>query len=91
MWRGRGGGRGGWSVSIWNPKIPVLSQRGEQGETLPCPGGWGGRQSEAGPVGGGDEGSLLPTLQSRDPHDCPLRKNSSNLLAVFLINTKDLQ
>ena len=56
-----------------------------------APGGWGGRQSEAGPVGGGNQGSLLPTLQSRDPHDCPLRQNSSNLLALFLINTKDLQ
>ncbi|XP_026941584.1 protein GPR108 isoform X1 [Sagmatias obliquidens] len=33
----------------------------------------------------------VPSYSSRDPHDCPLRKNSSNLLAVFLINTKDLQ
>ncbi|XP_075401763.1 protein GPR108 [Tenrec ecaudatus] len=27
----------------------------------------------------------------QDPHDCPLHKNSSNLLVVFLINTRDLQ
>ncbi|XP_004277325.1 protein GPR108 [Orcinus orca] len=33
----------------------------------------------------------VPSYSSRDPHDCPLRKNSSSLLAVFLINTKDLQ
>ncbi|XP_044774317.1 protein GPR108 isoform X6 [Neomonachus schauinslandi] len=28
---------------------------------------------------------------TQDPHDCPLRKNSSNLLVLFLINTKDLR
>ncbi|KAB0392456.1 hypothetical protein E2I00_011296, partial [Balaenoptera physalus] len=33
----------------------------------------------------------VPSYSSRDPHDCPLRQNSSNLLALFLINTKDLQ
>ncbi|XP_028355782.1 protein GPR108 isoform X2 [Physeter macrocephalus] len=33
----------------------------------------------------------VPSYSSRDPHDCPLWKNSSNLLVLFLINTKDLQ
>ncbi|XP_059950273.1 protein GPR108 isoform X1 [Mesoplodon densirostris] len=33
----------------------------------------------------------VPSYSSRDPHDCPLQKNSSNLLVLFLINTKDLQ
>eukprot|EP00069_Balaena_mysticetus_P012698 bmy_21815T0 len=33
----------------------------------------------------------VPSYSSRDPHDCPLRQNGSNLLALFLINTKDLQ
>ncbi|XP_061046609.1 protein GPR108 [Eubalaena glacialis] len=33
----------------------------------------------------------VPAYSSRDPHDCPLRQNGSNLLALFLINTKDLQ
>uniref|UniRef100_G1LL81 G protein-coupled receptor 108 n=1 Tax=Ailuropoda melanoleuca TaxID=9646 RepID=G1LL81_AILME len=28
---------------------------------------------------------------TRDPQDCPLRKNSSNLLVLFLIDTKDLR
>ncbi|XP_006896414.1 PREDICTED: protein GPR108 isoform X2 [Elephantulus edwardii] len=27
----------------------------------------------------------------QDPHDCPLQKNSSSLLVLFLINTKDLR
>ncbi|XP_076977046.1 protein GPR108 isoform X1 [Tamandua tetradactyla] len=31
------------------------------------------------------------SYSSRDPHECPLRKNSSNFLVLFLINTKDLQ
>ncbi|XP_034515914.1 protein GPR108 [Ailuropoda melanoleuca] len=34
---------------------------------------------------------FLPTPQTRDPQDCPLRKNSSNLLVLFLIDTKDLR
>lgn len=42
-------------------------------------------------VGGGNQGSLLPTPQTQNPNDCPLQKNSSNLLVLFLINTKDLQ
>ncbi|XP_066889098.1 protein GPR108 isoform X3 [Kogia breviceps] len=33
----------------------------------------------------------VPSYSSRDPHDCPLWKNSSNLLVLFLIDTKDLQ
>lgn len=53
--------------------------------------GWGGRQGGPGPVGGGNQSSLLPTLQNRDSHECPLRKNSSSLLVLFLINTKDLE
>ncbi|KAK2490704.1 hypothetical protein MC885_020363, partial [Smutsia gigantea] len=31
------------------------------------------------------------TPLTQDPQDCPLLKNSSNLLVLFLINTKDLQ
>ncbi|XP_035921998.1 protein GPR108 isoform X1 [Halichoerus grypus] len=31
------------------------------------------------------------SYSTQDPHDCPLRKNSSNLLVLFLINTKDLR
>ncbi|GAB5567621.1 protein GPR108 isoform X3 [Prionailurus iriomotensis] len=31
------------------------------------------------------------SYSTRDPHDCPLWKNSSNLLVLFLINTKDLR
>uniref|UniRef100_A0A8D1NKS8 GOST seven transmembrane domain-containing protein n=1 Tax=Sus scrofa TaxID=9823 RepID=A0A8D1NKS8_PIG len=86
MKRGRGGGRGELSVHIWNPETPVLCQRGKQGD-----GDGGGRQGKAGPLGGGNQGSLLPTVQSQHSHDCPLHRNSSNLLVLFLINTKDLQ
>ncbi|XP_048197820.1 protein GPR108 isoform X1 [Perognathus longimembris pacificus] len=28
---------------------------------------------------------------TRDPHECPLQRNSSNFLVLFLIDTKDLQ
>ncbi|XP_032739663.1 protein GPR108 isoform X2 [Lontra canadensis] len=35
-------------------------------------------------------GSIRP-YSTRNPHDCPLQKNSSNLLVLFLINTKDLR
>ncbi|XP_039080960.1 protein GPR108 isoform X1 [Hyaena hyaena] len=31
------------------------------------------------------------SYSTRDPHDCPLQKNSSNLLVLFLIDTKDLR
>ncbi|XP_069335629.1 protein GPR108 isoform X9 [Eulemur rufifrons] len=31
------------------------------------------------------------SLLTRDFHDCPFQKNSSNFLVLFLINTKDLQ
>uniref|UniRef100_M3Y6L1 G protein-coupled receptor 108 n=2 Tax=Mustela putorius furo TaxID=9669 RepID=M3Y6L1_MUSPF len=31
------------------------------------------------------------SYSTRNPHDCPLQKNSSNLLVLFLINTKDLR
>ncbi|XP_044110350.1 protein GPR108 isoform X3 [Neovison vison] len=33
----------------------------------------------------------VPSYSTRNPHDCPLQKNSSNLLVLFLINTKDLR
>ncbi|XP_044774301.1 protein GPR108 isoform X1 [Neomonachus schauinslandi] len=33
----------------------------------------------------------IRSYSTQDPHDCPLRKNSSNLLVLFLINTKDLR
>nr|XP_025717108.1 protein GPR108 isoform X1 [Callorhinus ursinus] len=33
----------------------------------------------------------IPSYSTQDPHDCPLWKNSSNLLVLFLINTKDLR
>lgn len=42
-------------------------------------------------MGGSNQDTLLPTPQTRNPHDCPLQKNSSNLLVLFLINTKDLR
>ncbi|XP_023589029.1 protein GPR108 isoform X1 [Trichechus manatus latirostris] len=35
-------------------------------------------------------GSVL-SYSPQEPYDCPLQKNSSNLLVLFLINTKDLQ
>ncbi|XP_039734461.1 protein GPR108 isoform X2 [Pteropus medius] len=35
-------------------------------------------------------GSIRPS-STQNPNDCPLQKNSSNLLVLFLINTKDLQ
>ncbi|XP_032164238.1 protein GPR108 isoform X2 [Mustela erminea] len=31
------------------------------------------------------------SYSTRNPHDCPLQKNSSSLLVLFLINTKDLR
>ncbi|OWK11956.1 GPR108 [Cervus elaphus hippelaphus] len=41
---------------------------------------------------GGSSGRIHRlTLTNRDSHECPLRKNSSSLLVLFLINTKDLQ
>ncbi|XP_045847873.1 protein GPR108 isoform X1 [Meles meles] len=33
----------------------------------------------------------IRSYSTRNPHDCPLKKNSSNLLVLFLINTKDLR
>ncbi|XP_052498825.1 protein GPR108 isoform X4 [Budorcas taxicolor] len=33
----------------------------------------------------------IHSYSNRDSHECPLRKNSSSLLVLFLINTKDLQ
>ncbi|XP_055286819.1 protein GPR108 isoform X2 [Moschus berezovskii] len=33
----------------------------------------------------------IRSYSNRDSHECPLRKNSSSLLVLFLINTKDLQ
>ncbi|XP_045156033.1 protein GPR108 [Echinops telfairi] len=33
----------------------------------------------------------IRSYSPQDPHDCPLQKNSSNPLVVFLINTRDLQ
>ncbi|CAK7293902.1 Protein GPR108 [Vulpes lagopus] len=33
----------------------------------------------------------IRSYSTPNPHDCPLRKNSSNLLVLFLINTKDLR
>uniref|UniRef100_A0AAA9TF49 G protein-coupled receptor 108 n=1 Tax=Bos taurus TaxID=9913 RepID=A0AAA9TF49_BOVIN len=33
----------------------------------------------------------IRSYSNRDSHECPLRKNSSSLLVLFLINTKDLE
>nr|XP_004447671.1 LOW QUALITY PROTEIN: protein GPR108 [Dasypus novemcinctus] len=33
----------------------------------------------------------IRSYSNRGPHECPLGKNSSNFLVLFLINTKDLQ
>uniref|UniRef100_A0A452SGA3 G protein-coupled receptor 108 n=1 Tax=Ursus americanus TaxID=9643 RepID=A0A452SGA3_URSAM len=33
----------------------------------------------------------IRSYSTRDPQDCPLHKNSSNLLVLFLIDTKDLR
>lgn len=84
---GGGGGDGGQFLHPGAPRR--LFQSGEQEETLPYRAG----REEAGglSVGGGNQGSLLPTPQTQNPNDCPLQKNSSNLLVLFLINTKDLQ
>lgn len=38
-----------------------------------------------------DRSGSVRSSSTQDPNDCPLQKNSSNLLALFLINTKDLQ
>lgn len=88
--KGQGAGGGGDWGQFLHPGAPRrLFQSGEQEETLPCRAG----REEAGglSVGGGNQGSLLPTPQTQNPNDCPLQKNSSNLLVLFLINTKDLQ